>query len=169
MLSKILDGKKTSDELKVLLAKDIKTRLDNGKNAPCLAVILVGNSPASRIYIKNKTVACKQVGMKSALYELPEKTSTAAILELVTKLNLDESVSGIIVQLPLPGHINEVLIMRAISASKDVDGFHPYNVGALMQRSPLFRPCTSYGVIQLLERYKINLKGLNAVVVGRLI
>jgi len=166
MHSKILDGKKTSDELKVLLTKDIKTRLDNGKNAPCLAVILVGNSPASRIYVKNKISACKQVGMKSLLYELPEESSTEVILELVTKLNLDESINGIIVQLPLPAHINVCLIIKAISAFKDVDAFHPYNAGTLMQRSPLFRPCTPYGVIQLLEKYKINLKGLNSVVVG---
>lgn len=166
MLSKILDGKQTSNELKALLSQEIKMRLDEGKAPPCLAIILVGNSPASSIYVKNKIIACKQVGMKSVLCELPEDTSTERLLELIGTLNVDNSINGIIVQLPLPVHINTPLIIKEISVLKDVDGFHPCNLGSLAQRTPVLRPCTPYGIIQLLEKYKIPLKGIYAVVVG---
>ena len=166
MLSKVLDGKKISNELKILLSQDIKNRLDKGISAPCLAIVLIGNSPASRIYVNNKIIACKKVGIKSTLYELSETISTETLLKLIKELNLDQSINGIIVQLPLPGHIDTSLIIKEISVYKDVDGFHPYNLGSLAQRTPLLRPCTPYGIIQLLEKYAINLKGIYCVVVG---
>jgi methylenetetrahydrofolate dehydrogenase (NADP+) / methenyltetrahydrofolate cyclohydrolase len=166
MKHKLLDGKALSNELMSSLSDTVKLRVSLGKSAPCLAIIMVGNVEASRVYVKNKIVACKNSGVHNVLYDLPEQTSTKELLNLIKELNFNESISGIIVQLPLPKWIDTDLVIKAISAYKDVDGFHPYNLGRLIQRIPLLRPCTPYGIIQLLKAYKINLKGKNSVIVG---
>src|SRR5699024_4304163 len=121
------------------------SRLSAGQRAPGLAVIMVGDEPASQIYVKNKMAACEQLGFKSEAYSLPQ-TDTQALLALIDKLNNDPTIDGILVQLPLPAHIDKQQVLERISPNKDVDGFHPYNIGQLCQRTPRLRPCTPYGI-----------------------
>ncbi|MGP1931149.1 MAG: bifunctional methylenetetrahydrofolate dehydrogenase/methenyltetrahydrofolate cyclohydrolase FolD [Arsenophonus sp. ET-DL12-MAG3] len=166
MLAKIIDGKMISKIIQQEVAEKIKLRLSLGKRAPGLAVILIGKDPASQIYVNNKCRVCETIGFVSRSYNLSENTTESKILELINELNKDKTIDGILVQLPLPKIINYIKILECIHPDKDVDGFHPYNIGRLCQRAPRLHPCTPYGIITLLKRYQINLIGLNAVVVG---
>ncbi|MFS2225181.1 bifunctional methylenetetrahydrofolate dehydrogenase/methenyltetrahydrofolate cyclohydrolase FolD [Pantoea sp. B65] len=166
MVAKIIDGKTIAQQVRLEVAEKVQQRLAAGKRAPGLAVILVGENPASQIYVGSKRRACEEVGFISRSYDLPATTSEAELLALIDKLNNDREIDGILVQLPLPAGIDNVKVLENISPDKDVDGFHPYNVGRLCQRAPKLRPCTPRGIITLLERYNIDPYGLNAVVVG---
>lgn len=166
MAAKIIDGKAIAQQIRTEVAVQVKQRLEKGKRAPGLAVVLVGENPASQIYVGSKRRACEEVGFLSRSYDLPVTTSESELLALIDKLNNDDTIDGILVQLPLPAGIDNVKILERILPDKDVDGFHPYNVGRLCQRSPKLRPCTPRGIVTLLERYGIDTFGLNAVVVG---
>lgn len=165
-MSNLLDGKKVADQIKADLKAKIDQRKQQNLRIPGLAVILVGEDPASAVYVRNKSLACEQVGILSQSYNLPSDTTEDALLALIDTLNEDPKTDGILVQLPLPPHINADLILERISPKKDVDGFHPYNLGRLAQRRPLLCPCTPHGVITLLKTYGIEIAGLDAVVVG---
>ncbi|PLV59646.1 bifunctional methylenetetrahydrofolate dehydrogenase/methenyltetrahydrofolate cyclohydrolase FolD [Erwinia sp. B116] len=166
MVAKIIDGKTIAQQVRQEVAEKVQQRLAAGKRAPGLAVVLVGENPASQIYVGSKRRACEEVGFISRSYDLPATTSEAELLDLITGLNNDGEIDGILVQLPLPAGIDNVKVLEHISPAKDVDGFHPYNVGRLCQRAPTLRPCTPRGIVTLLERYNIDTYGLNAVVVG---
>lgn len=166
MAAKIIDGKTIAQQVRLEVAEKVQQRLAAGKRAPGLAVVLVGENPASQIYVGSKRRACEEVGFISRSYDLPASTSEAELLALIDKLNDDGEIDGILVQLPLPAGIDNVKVLERIAPSKDVDGFHPYNVGRLCQRAPKLRPCTPRGIVTLLERYEIDTFGLNAVVVG---
>ena len=162
----IIDGKRISQEIKDELKDKVEALKAVGKKA-ALAVVQVGNDPASCVYVNNKKKACAYIGIESLSYELEEETTEEELLELIKRLNEDEKVHGILVQLPLPKHINEDKIIQAISPKKDVDGFHPENVGKLVIGEKGFVSCTPAGVIQLLKRSNIEIVGKNCVVVGR--
>lgn len=166
MAAQILNGKALAEKLLADIKHRIAQRAALGNRAPCLAVILVGDSAASTIYVNNKRRSCEQAGMRSLSYNLPGETSEGELLQLVDDLNSDDLVDGILVQLPLPAQINAERVIERIDPAKDVDGFHPYNVGRLALRMPLLRPCTPRGIITMLNSLDIDLKGLNAVVVG---
>ncbi|MBS0879813.1 bifunctional methylenetetrahydrofolate dehydrogenase/methenyltetrahydrofolate cyclohydrolase FolD [Pantoea sp. JGM49] len=166
MAAKIIDGKTIAQQVRLEVAEKVQQRLAAGKRAPGLAVVLVGENPASQIYVASKRRACDEVGFISRSYDLPATTSEAELLELIDTLNNDSEIDGILVQLPLPAGIDNVKVLERIVPDKDVDGFHPYNIGRLCQRAPKLRPCTPRGIITLLERYNIDTYGLNAVVVG---
>ncbi|CAI0719293.1 Bifunctional protein FolD [Serratia entomophila] len=166
MAAKIIDGKTIAQQVRNEVAEQVKQRLAAGKRAPGLAVVLVGENPASQIYVASKRRACDEVGFLSRSYDLPVTTSEAELLALIDQLNADAEIDGILVQLPLPAGIDNVKVLERIHPDKDVDGFHPYNVGRLCQRAPKLRPCTPRGIVTLLERYNIDTYGLNAVVVG---
>lgn len=166
MAAKIIEGKTIAQQVRVEVAEKVKQRLAAGKRAPGLAVVLVGENPASQIYVASKRRACEEVGFHSRSYDLPATTREAELLELIDALNQDDEIDGILVQLPLPAGIDNVKVLERITPDKDVDGFHPYNVGRLCQRAPTLRPCTPRGIVTLLERYNIDTYGLNAVVVG---
>lgn len=166
MAAKIIDGKTIAQQVRNEVAEQVKQRLAAGKRAPGLAVVLVGENPASQIYVASKRKACEEVGFISRSYDLPASTTEPELLALIDKLNADTEIDGILVQLPLPAGIDNVKVLERISPGKDVDGFHPYNVGRLCQRAPKLRPCTPRGIVTLLERYNIDTYGLNAVVVG---
>lgn len=162
----IIDGKKIAQEIKEELREKVAAWKEQGKHF-CLAVIQVGNDPASSVYVGNKKKACAYIGIDSLSYELPEETSQQELLELVEKLNVDDKVNGILVQLPLPKQIDEHKIIQAIAPDKDVDGFHEKNVGALCVGSKGYVSCTPLGIIQLLKRSKVEIEGKNCVVIGR--
>ena len=162
----IIDGKKISTDIKEELKVKAAALKQQGKEA-CLAVILVGNDPASTVYVGNKKKACEYVGIRSLSYELPEDTSEDELLELIAKLNADTSVNGILVQLPLPKQINEDKVISAISPDKDVDGFHPTSVGNLCIGRRGYVSCTPAGIIQLLKRSGVEIAGKECVVIGR--
>ncbi|MBG6242038.1 MAG: bifunctional methylenetetrahydrofolate dehydrogenase/methenyltetrahydrofolate cyclohydrolase FolD [Candidatus Symbiopectobacterium sp. Dall1.0] len=166
MAAKIIDGKTIAQQVKDEVCARVKQRLAEGKRAPGLAVVLVGDNPASQIYVASKRKVCDEVGFVSRSYDLPSSTTEAALLALIDELNADSSIDGILVQLPLPEGIDNTNVIERIAPDKDVDGFHPYNVGRLCQRDPLLRACTPRGIITLLERYNVDMFGLNAVVVG---
>lgn len=166
MVAKIIDGKAIAQQVRNEVADRVKQRLSEGKRAPGLAVILVGSDAASQIYVASKRKACEDIGFLSRSYDLPGSVSEAELLGLIDKLNADVTIDGILVQLPLPAGIDNINVLERIAAHKDVDGFHPYNVGRLCQRAPTLRPCTPRGIITLLERYQVATFGLNAVVVG---
>ncbi len=166
MVAKILDGKSIAQQIRNEVAEQINKRLLIGKRKPGLAVILVGEHAASKIYVASKRHACNQVGIVSHFYNLPVTTSESELLSLIEQLNIDSVIDGILVQLPLPPSINNVKIFGCIHPNKDIDGFHPYNVGRLCQRSPTLRPCTPRGIITMLDRYNINSYGLHAVIIG---
>lgn len=166
MAAKIIDGKTIAQQVRNEVAEQVKQRLAAGKRAPGLAVVLVGENPASQIYVASKRKACEEVGFISRSYDLPASTTEPELLALIEQLNADKEIDGILVQLPLPAGIDNVKVLERISPDKDVDGFHPYNVGRLCQRAPKLRPCTPRGIVTLLERYNIDTYGLNAVVVG---
>ncbi|HIE90247.1 MAG TPA: bifunctional methylenetetrahydrofolate dehydrogenase/methenyltetrahydrofolate cyclohydrolase FolD [Methylophilaceae bacterium] len=166
MSAQIIDGKAISVKLLDSIKSRISDRVAAGKRAPCLAVILIGVDPASAIYVRNKRLACEKVGVTSILHDLPASTTEAELLALINKLNTDTTVDGILVQSPLPDHINEDKLIENMDANKDVDGFHPYNIGRLAIRQPTLRSCTPFGVIKMLEASNIDLMGLDAVIVG---
>ncbi|KPV41183.1 methenyltetrahydrofolate cyclohydrolase [Thiohalorhabdus denitrificans] len=166
MAAQIIDGKATSAKVRDNLAALVAERVRRGYRPPGLAVVLVGQDQASQVYVRNKRTACDKTGIKSFSYDLPASVSQEELLSLVESLNADETVDGILVQLPLPAHIDPGAVIEAIDPAKDVDGFHPYNIGRLAQRNPLFRSCTPRGIITLLEEYEIDPKGMDAVVVG---
>lgn len=166
MTAKILDGKALATQIRTQMAADIAQQITNGKPPPGLAVVLVGNDPASQIYVRNKRHACEEIGMHSMAYDLPKNTSQTELLQLIDQLNNDAHVNGILIQLPLPAHIKTEAVLERIDPHKDCDGFHPYNLGRLVQNNPLLRPCTPYGIMQLLAVNKIALSGLHAVVIG---
>lgn len=166
MTAKIIDGKAIAENLLSSIKERIDQRLLAGKRAPGLAVILVGLDPASSIYVRNKRLACEKVGIRSAAYDLPASTTEPELLALIEQLNQDESIDGILVQAPLPPQIKDEHVIECISPDKDVDGFHPYNIGRLAVREPTLRSCTPFGVIKMLQASNINLMGLDAVVVG---
>lgn len=166
MLAKIIDGKTIAQTIRQEVAQKVQLRLEQGKRAPGLAVILVGANPASQIYVGSKRRACEEVGFISRSYDLPDTTTEAELLKLIDDLNQDAEIDGILVQLPLPAGIDNVKVIERIHPDKDVDGFHPYNVGRLCQRAPRLRPCTPKGIVTLLERCGINTYGLNAVIIG---
>ena len=166
MAAKIIDGKTIAQQVRSEMAVRVEQRLAEGKRAPGLAVILVGENPASQIYVGSKRRACEEVGFLSRSYDLPDTTTEAELLKLIDDLNQDPEIDGILVQLPLPAGIDNVKVIERIHPDKDVDGFHPYNVGRLCQRAPRLRPCTPRGIVTLLERYDINTYGLNAVIIG---
>ena len=166
MTAKIIDGKQIASSIIADIKKQVMSNQANGVSPPGLAVIQVGEDPASSVYVRNKRKACEEVGMQSFNYDLSESTTQTELLDLVTSLNLNPEVSGILIQLPLPSHINETIVIETIDPTKDVDGFHPYTIGRLMQRIPLLRPCTAIGVITMLEAIDIDPLGMNAVIVG---
>ena len=166
MTAQLIDGKKISQERLQLVSAAVAKRLESGLRAPCLAVVLVGNNPASAVYVRNKKSACQKCGIRSLSYELPASTSQEDLLKLVDELNGNAEVDGILVQLPLPEGLDSQAVLERIHPDKDVDGFHPYNVGRLVVKMPLMRPCTPKGVMTLLEAYGIDPKGKKVVVVG---
>lgn len=166
MTAQLIDGKKISQQRIEAVAQAVKARQEKGLHTPCLAVVLVGDDPASAVYVRNKKLACQKSGIESRSYELPSETTQDDLLKLVDELNGDSAVDGILVQLPLPAHIDSQAVLERIVPHKDVDGFHPYNVGRLVVKMPLMRPCTPKGVMTLLEAYGIDPKGKKAVVVG---
>lgn len=166
MSAQIISGKAIAEDMLNGIKSRISKLLSAGKRAPSLAVILVGGDPASSIYVRNKRLACEKVGIKSIAYDLASDIKESELFALIQKLNDDDTVDGILVQSPLPPQIDEKLIIEHISAAKDVDGFHPFNIGRLAVRQPTLRSCTPYGVIKMLNSANINLKGLDAVVVG---
>lgn len=166
METKRLDGKKTAQAVKDELKAQVAS-LDQGGRKPSLAVVLVGDDPASQVYVKHKKRACDYVGIQSLAYELPATTSQEDLMALVADLNHREDVDGILVQLPLPDHINEEAVLLAIDPSKDVDGFHPVNVGNLSIGNPGFVSCTPAGIIELLKRYQVEIEGKHCVIIGR--
>ncbi|AEX53085.1 bifunctional methylenetetrahydrofolate dehydrogenase/methenyltetrahydrofolate cyclohydrolase FolD [Rahnella aquatilis] len=166
MAAKIIDGKTIAQQVRSEVAARVQQRLAQGKRAPGLAVVLVGENPASQIYVASKRRSCEEVGFISRSYDLPATTTEGELLDLIEKLNNDSEIDGILVQLPLPAGIDNIKVLERIHPDKDVDGFHPYNVGRLCQRAPTLRPCTPRGIVTLLERYGIDTFGLNAVVIG---
>jgi len=166
-MAEIIDGKKVSEHIRAQIAEGVKKLKQETGITPGLAAVLVGEDPASEIYVRNKRKACANAGMYSEEHKLPAETTEQELLALVDKLNNDSNIHGILVQLPLPDHINETKVLRAVSPLKDVDGFHPYNVGLLVEGNPRFIPCTPHGIIKMLEFYDIDIKGKQAVIVGR--
>lgn len=166
MAAQIINGKAIADALLSDIKSQIDSRLAQGKRNPALAVILLGEDPASQIYVRNKRLACEKVGIRSSAYNLPSSTTQAELLDLIHKLNADDEVDGILVQSPLPPHIRDEVIIEHINPGKDVDGFHPYNIGRLVVRQPMLRSCTPFGVIKMLQSIGADLIGKDAVVIG---
>ena len=166
-MAEIIDGKAVSAHVRKQVADGVKELSESAGIVPGLAAVLVGDDPASEIYVRNKRKACEDAGMYSEEIRLPKETTEAELLALAHRLNADDRIHGILVQLPLPDHINETNILRAVSPLKDVDGFHPYNVGLLVEGHPRFISCTPHGIMKMLEYYNIEVKGKEAVVVGR--
>lgn len=166
MPARIIDGKGVAAALRTALAARVATFTAQHGRAPGLAVLLVGSDVASQVYVRSKRRACEEVGMTSFAHDLPVDTTEADLLALIERLNADPAVDGILLQLPLPDHIHPEVVLERIDPAKDVDGFHPYNVGRLAQRLPGLRPCTPRGIMRLLEHYAIPVRGRHAVVVG---
>jgi methylenetetrahydrofolate dehydrogenase (NADP+) / methenyltetrahydrofolate cyclohydrolase len=167
MPAKILDGKQLAKQIRSELAEEVIEFIQNNAVVPCLAAVLVGKDPASEVYVRNKRKACEAVGIESQLHRLPADTSSDDLLKLIAKLNKDTEVHGILVQLPLPKQIDKNRVLLAVSPVKDVDAFHPENVGRLVQGRPRFLPCTPQGVQQLLVRNGIEIAGRHVVILGR--
>jgi methylenetetrahydrofolate dehydrogenase (NADP+)/methenyltetrahydrofolate cyclohydrolase len=166
MSAKIIDGKAIAQSVRHNVAARVQQRIAAGLRVPGLAVVLVGEDPASQVYVGSKRRACEEVGFESRSYDLPITTSQEALLALIDELNQDPAVDGILVQLPLPAHIDTTLVIERIQPNKDVDGFHPYNVGRLAQRIPALRSCTPKGIMTLIQHTGVDTYGLNAVIVG---
>ena len=164
---KIIDGKEIAKQIKKEIATEVANMIEKEDRSPHLAAVLVGEDPASQTYVGAKEKACKEVGIISSLYKLPEKTTEKKLLDLVQYLNNDDEIDGFIVQLPLPGHIDEKKIIEAVDPKKDVDGFHPMNFGRMALNLPAYLPATPLGILQMLERSKIETSGKNCVVLGR--
>ena len=167
MPAKILDGKALAKQIRSELAEQVADFIQNQSTTPTLAAVLVGSDPASEVYVRNKRRDCEEVGMRSQLHKLGEETTQEELLQLVSKLNNDSEVHGILVQLPLPKQIDTEAVLEAIAPQKDVDAFHPENVGRLVQGRPIFLPCTPHGVVELLKRNDIPTSGKHVVVIGR--
>lgn len=169
MTAKLIDGKAIGEKIRTEVAEEVRKRTLAGKSKPGLATVLVGENPASQVYVRSKQKACAEAGIESFGFDLPATTSQADLEKLVIDLNADPKVSGILVQMPLPSGLDEQRVLAQISVEKDVDGFHPINIGRLAQkgRDPLFVPCTPAGCIYLLEQQLPTLEGVNAVVLGR--
>ena len=167
MDAKIIDGKLISASIREKIKEKTNAIKDKYSRVPGLAAVLVGEDPASQIYVRNKRKSCEDVGIYSEEHKLPESTTQDELLELINKLNNDKKINGILVQLPLPKHIDDSLILNSVSSEKDVDGFHPINAGYLFEGKPQFIPCTPHGIIKMLEFYDIDIEGKNAVVLGR--
>ena len=163
----ILDGKKVSNDIKDEIAEHVKSMISKGETVPHLAAILVGSDGASMTYVNAKVKACERIGFNSTLIELPEYISEEELLEKIHDLNTNDAIDGFIVQLPLPEQIDEQKVLMAINPDKDVDGFHPVNVGRMALDLPTFLPATPYGIMELLERYQIETSGKNVVILGR--
>ena len=166
MSAKIIDGKAVAARIKTEIAEEVSALKESGV-MPCLAVIIVGDNSASRVYVNNKKKACAEVGIDSREYALPAETSQKELLELIDTLNADKDVDGILVQLPLPGHISEREVIERISPAKDVDCFHPYNAGRLFTGASVFEPCTPSGIMELIYESGISISGKRCVVIGR--
>lgn len=166
MSAQLIDGKAIAESIKQKVADGVKKRTEQGLRAPGLAVILVGADPASEVYVRNKTNSCNQVGFKSETIKLPAETSQTELEELIEKFNQDDEIDGILLQLPLPEHLDSDPLLEQIRPDKDVDGFHPFNLGRLAQRLPLLRPCTPKGIVTLLESTGQTIRGKDAVIVG---
>ncbi len=166
MTANIIDGRKVAEEKQQELAEKVAVRLANGQRPPGLAVVLVGSDPASMLYVNKKRQTCEKIGFISEAYDLPQETPEADLLTLINKLNGAPHIDGILVQLPLPPHIDTNKVLDAVHPDKDVDGFHPYNVALLAQKRPQLRSCTPYGIITLLKYYDISISGLDATIVG---
>ncbi|CAD5110338.1 bifunctional methylenetetrahydrofolate dehydrogenase/methenyltetrahydrofolate cyclohydrolase FolD [Zestomonas carbonaria] len=166
MTAQLIDGKAIAANLRQQIAQRVAERSQHGLRTPGLAVILVGTDPASQVYVSHKRKDCEEVGFLSQAYDLPATTSQQELRELIDSLNDDPNIDGILVQLPLPEHLDASQLLERIRPDKDVDGFHPYNVGRLAQRIPLLRPCTPKGIMTLLHSTGVNLYGMHAVVVG---
>ncbi len=165
-MTKLIDGKAIAAELRGQISADVTALVAIGVT-PGLAVVLVGEDPASRVYVSMKEKACAAAGIYSVEHKLPVETAQTELLALIDSLNNNENIDGILVQLPLPEHIDEAKILEAILPAKDVDGFHPYNVGRLVTGHPVFQPCTPYGVMKMFEHIGVELKGKDVVIVGR--
>ena len=166
MTAHIINGTAIASNLKADIKHAVEKRQQEGKRAPGLAVILVGSDPASSVYVNKKRQSCEEVGFVSKSFDLPADTTQQTLNDLVQTLNQDPEIDGILVQLPLPAHLDDKEIINAIRPDKDVDGFHPYNMGRLAQRIPLLRPCTPKGIMRLIESTAVPLHGLEAVIVG---
>lgn len=166
MSASLIDGKVLASLRQKKLKQRIHAHVQQGHRAPGLAVVLIGTDPASSVYVANKRRACAEVGITSYSYDLPYETSQEELILLIDELNHSETIDGILIQLPLPQHIDEKVIIECIKPQKDVDGFHPYNLGRLAQRNPLLRPCTPWGIMNLLKHYQLNVQGKHAVVIG---
>ncbi|MFB9145715.1 bifunctional methylenetetrahydrofolate dehydrogenase/methenyltetrahydrofolate cyclohydrolase FolD [Halomonas alkalicola] len=166
MSAQLIDGKSIAARVRQQVARQVQARRDAGARVPGLAVVLVGQDPASAVYVRNKHNACVEAGIESFRHQLPAETSQEELEALVDRLNADPTVDGILVQLPLPAHLDARPILERIRPDKDVDGFHPYNLGRLAQRLPMLRPCTPKGVMTLLEQSDLRVRGLDATVVG---
>jgi methylenetetrahydrofolate dehydrogenase (NADP+) / methenyltetrahydrofolate cyclohydrolase len=164
---KIIDGKEIARQIKVEIAAEVAAIIDEGNDGPHLAAVLVGDDSASQTYVSGKEKTCKEVGIISSLYKLPESVSEKELLEVIDYLNNDDHINGFIVQLPLPKHIDEKKMICRINPAKDIDGFHPENFGRMALNLPAYIPATPFGIIQLIERYKIETSGKNCAVLGR--
>lgn len=166
MTAQLLDGKAIAAQRRSFVKQRVHDLRQHGQRPPGLAVVLIGNDPASEVYVRNKRKACEEVGFHSIAFDMPVSTTQTDLLDLIDRLNRDSSIDGILVQLPVPEQIDTQTIIEAIHPDKDVDGFHPYNMGRLAIRKPVLRPCTPYGVMTLLAHTNISLRGKDAVVVG---
>jgi methylenetetrahydrofolate dehydrogenase (NADP+)/methenyltetrahydrofolate cyclohydrolase len=162
----LIDGKAIAREVRALVRAAVDRQVAAGRRPPGLAVVMVGDNPASQVYVRHKRSACAECGVYSMAVDLPRSTSEVGLLSRIDELNADERIDGILVQLPLPEHIRQTSVVERINPRKDVDGFHPYNIGRLAERNPLIRPCTPYGVIRLLDHIGVSVKGKHCVVVG---
>lgn len=166
-MTQIIDGKRTAEKIKQQIAREVQEMVEQGGKRPHLAAILVGKDGASQTYVGHKEKACGQVGFESTILKLEENITEEYLLEQIARINRDKDIDGLIVQLPLPRHINEIKVIEAIDPAKDVDGFHPVNVGKMMLGLPGFLPATPFGIMSLLEEYEIDTRGKNCVVLGR--
>jgi methylenetetrahydrofolate dehydrogenase (NADP+) / methenyltetrahydrofolate cyclohydrolase len=164
---KLIDGKLIASKIKKEIAKETIEILDKGQNPPHLVAIIIGDDPASQTYVSSKEKACKEVGFTSSIYKYSEKITENELIEIIDFINKDDEIHGLIVQLPLPAHISSDRIIQRINPLKDVDGFHPENIGKMVLNLPTYLPATPYGIIQLFERYKIETEGKNCVILGR--
>lgn len=167
MSGEILDGKAMAEAIQSEIAEEVVDFIQNYATVPCLAAVLVGDDPASEVYVRGKRQACERVGIESKLIRLPKETTEDELLKQIAKLNKDDAVHGILVQLPLPKQIDERKVLLAVNPNKDVDAFHPENVGRLVQGRPRFLPCTPHGVVQILQRSGVPIAGQHVVIVGR--
>ena len=167
MAAEVLDGKRIAKEIQAEIKQRVARFVEGGQPAPTLAAVLVGDDPASQVYVRNKERACQRAGISSQLHRLPATSTTEQVLDAVLQLNQDPGVHGILVQLPLPPGVDTQVVLDAVSSRKDVDAFHPHNVGLISQGRPQFLPCTPHGIVQMLKRYEVNTRGKHVVIVGR--